>query len=325
METLVCDSPSLRGNALQDPCVRYNQVMVPVRNGISKGFPVILVLSGFGGNGTYSVALNRSRDENNLQQIDNLVSKGKAPRAIYVFVDALTKLGGSQFLDSPATGKYESYIVNDLVPALKKYYPTSKSMENWCVMGASSGGYGAIHLVTKFPKLFSYAIALAPDSDFEICYGGDLLPAAQFINQCGGVRQAIKRLGDKSSQKNSKYHAISNAIAMSACYSAVSKKKILFPIEIKTGKLKSKVWKLWREKDPVEFIPKRRKNLKYIGGVYLAVGKHDEFFLYYGARKLSRHLRKFHVPLKYDEFNGGHFEMAIPRAKAYLWLTKKWS
>ena len=41
---------------------------------------------------------------------DELFAKGEAPPCILVWVDCWTSLGGSQFLDSPATGRYHTCV-----------------------------------------------------------------------------------------------------------------------------------------------------------------------------------------------------------------------
>lgn len=325
-ETLVIESTFLRGNSLKDPNIRVNPILVPRRlASYRKGVPVVLVLSGFTGNGPFAVSPLRGGDENHPQQIDTLVQKKKAPSAIYVFVDAFTKLGGSQFVDSEATGKYESYIVRELIPAIKTYYPASQLPENWCLTGASSGGYGSLHLASKFPEFFGFVMAFAPDCDFESCYHNDLLAAAQFIENTGGYRAAVNKILEEKLLDNHKFHQVVNGIAMAACYSAESKTKVNFPLDLSTGKWKKKVLKTWKSKDPLVFIPKRRKNVRQLEGIYLGAGRKDEFFLNFGARKLAETIKKLGVSVKYDEFGGGHFDLSRLRPNAYLWLKKKWT
>ncbi len=326
LETLVCESQLLKRNALKDPHLRFNPVMIPKKPGFSKkGFPVVIVLSGFTGNGPYAVALNRNGEENHLQQLDKLVEKKQAPAAVYVFVDALTRLGGSQFLNSPATGNYESYIIEELIPAVKKYYPVRTEAEYWCVTGTSSGGYGALHLASKYPKIFGYAAALAPDCDFESCYFQDLLAAAQFISESGGFKSAVKKISENPPKNGQRQHQILNGLAMAACYSAEGKTKINFPLDLDTGKWRSKVLKLWKSKDPLTFLVQRGRNVRNLAGIYLGAGRRDEFFLNFGARKLVKTFKKLGVPVKYEEFGGGHFDLSKLRPNLYTWLKKKWN
>ena len=59
---------------------------------------------------------------------DEVFAKGEAPPAIVVYVDAWTAYGGSQFVDSPGTGPYHSYLCEEVVPwvgAIDYRYPLS--------------------------------------------------------------------------------------------------------------------------------------------------------------------------------------------------------
>ena len=166
-KTLVVNSECLRGNPLGDPTTRFNPVLIPKSPPPADGWPVVLILSGFTGNGTNAFNV-KTFETNTPQTLDLCVDRGEAPSALYVFCDAMTAWGGSQFLNSAGTGRYEDYIVNELCELIRTTLPSSRNHEKWCVAGGSSGGYGALHLVTcaaagKTPR-FSHAIAIAPDS-----------------------------------------------------------------------------------------------------------------------------------------------------------------
>ena len=49
---------------------------------------------------------------------------GDAPPCIVVYVDAWTAYGGSQFVDSPGTGRYHSYLCDEVVPFVDARYRT---------------------------------------------------------------------------------------------------------------------------------------------------------------------------------------------------------
>jgi enterochelin esterase-like enzyme len=55
---------------------------------------------------------------------------------------------------APATGRYEDYIINEIVPFVDKNYNISEH----AVWGKSSGGYGAIVLGMRHPEIF-HAVA----------------------------------------------------------------------------------------------------------------------------------------------------------------------
>lgn len=322
LETLTIDSRSLRNNPLKDPTLRHNPILIPKLPPPKGGWPVIVTLSGFGGNGPASFSA-KSSGQNSPQQIDSLVTNKKAPLALYLFVDAMTSWGGSQFLNSPGVGDYENYVMTEIIPLLKRNYPVHSSAQKWCVTGTSSGGYGALHLASKYPQTFGLVAALAPDVDFQICYGSDLLHGARYLQQVGGYKKARLALKKGEMAKQKQFMHIQNALAMAACYSSRSDDNVEYPLDIETGEFNVNVWRRWKEHDPLEFIPKR-KGSKKISGVFLEAGLQDEFFLNYGAQKLSRIFKKLRVPIHYAEFTGGHFDMANRRPRVYNWLKKQW-
>ena len=97
VETLQIESSALKGNSLKDPTLRRNPVLIP--KNAQGPMPVVLVLAGLMGNGPDSFS-PRFGELNTVQNIDQAVSIKKAPLALYVFVDATTSWGGSQFLNS---------------------------------------------------------------------------------------------------------------------------------------------------------------------------------------------------------------------------------
>src|SRR5919198_1259829 len=72
-----------------------------------------------------------------------LVDELAAP-CLVVFVDAWTSLGGSQFIDSPGTGRYGSYLCDEVVSFVDAHYRTLAGPAHRGIMGKSSGGYGAM-------------------------------------------------------------------------------------------------------------------------------------------------------------------------------------
>lgn len=166
LETLTIKSQALKGNPWNDSVVRHNPVLAPKSKPPRDGYPVVLVLAGFTGNGPKYFGL-RTFEANFPQELDQCVSENRAPLALYVFVDAMTFWGGSQFLNSDGMGRYEDYVVKELCQAISEKYPAEQLGKRWCVMGGSSGGYGALHLASKYPEKFSTMAAVAPDSFFD--------------------------------------------------------------------------------------------------------------------------------------------------------------
>ena len=225
IHTLEIKSKLLKGNPLKDPFIRRHPVLRPKAASKKKeGLPVVFVLAGFTGNGPNYFGL-KSFELNFPQVIDQSYHKKEAPEAVYVFIDAMTSIGGSQFLDSAAIGKYESHIIKEVIPALQADQTISRSSKNWAIMGGSSGGYGALQIGSKYPQHFSYLGAIAPDSFFEACYMKDIYRASPFLKELGGFAGIVKLVKNGKIKKTKAWHDVLGAVAMAACYSPSSSGK----------------------------------------------------------------------------------------------------
>ena len=62
----------------------------------------------------------------------------------------------SYYYDSPEMDsvKYESYLIEELIPQIDQNYPTLAQKESRAITGLSMGGHGAIILSAKHPHLF---------------------------------------------------------------------------------------------------------------------------------------------------------------------------
>ncbi|MGZ3768471.1 MAG: alpha/beta hydrolase [Bdellovibrio sp.] len=323
IETLKIQSTALKNNPLKDSPVRFNPVLVP--RAATKSLPVILVLGGFTGNAPFYFNA-KFNEKNAVQILDKAMGEGQAPEAVYVFVDALTTWGGSQFINSSATGNYEDYLVDELFPEIKKHFAVSNNASHWCVMGGSSGGYGAINLASKYPEWFGYCAAIAPDCFFEASLLPELyhaLPLWEKYQQSG--HKALEELRNGKLMKNRNWHTLLNCFGMSACYSPLGHDgNFQYPLNTMTGKKIPEVWSQWLEKDPVNFLPQRLDNLKKLSGIYLDVGFKDNFHLQYGARQISQLLKENKIDHSYTEFDGNHFEIGERRIEVWKWLATQW-
>ena len=82
-----------------------------------------------------------------------------------VFVDAWTSVGGSQFVDSNGSGRYHTYLCDEVVPFVDARYETNGLRG---VAGKSSGGYGAAVTAMLRPDLFHGFASHAGGGLFEV-------------------------------------------------------------------------------------------------------------------------------------------------------------
>jgi enterochelin esterase family protein len=316
LNTLVIESVSLQNNPLKDPSRRKIPVLYPKDK--SQKWPVIFYLSGYSSNGAKFFNF-QSFEESSAAQLLKMIEQKQAPKAIYVFVDAWTYWGGSQFINSLGCGKYEDYIVKELVPQVKHHFACTEDPKNWFVTGASSGGYGALHLASKFPQIFANVAAVAPDCFFQLSLLPEIYSVFPYIQNWGGIEYAKKELEEGKFLKRRVAHKILNVIAMALCYGGNESGKISWPINPE-GVILENIWENWLEFDPLVFLPERCESIKVLDQIYLDVGIYDQFHLQYGTRQLYNQLMKLNAKVTLTEYKGSHFDLGTRRAPVWNWI-----
>ena len=112
------ESDILKNNPPGDNYVRDLIVYLPPGYEDSgEKYPVVYNLIGFTGRG--KMFLNDSAFSPNLaERMDKLIADGKIKPMIAVLPDCFTHYGGSQYINSSATGRYEDYLIEEIVPVL---------------------------------------------------------------------------------------------------------------------------------------------------------------------------------------------------------------
>ena len=121
----VITSELLRDNPLGDPAERPLWVYLPPGYDDEPGrrYPAVYVIQGYTGH--LAMWRNRSAYRQPFPETaDAVFAHGAAPPAIVVYVDAWTAYGGSQFVDSHGTGRYHSYLCDEVVPWVDERYRT---------------------------------------------------------------------------------------------------------------------------------------------------------------------------------------------------------
>lgn len=320
---LVVNSEALKGNPLADPIARHNYVLVPKKT--KDNLPLIFHLSGYFSTG-YSQFQAKTLNENFVQKLDRLLGQKKIPQAIHVFVEATTYWGGSQFINSAGCGRYSDYILKDLYSAVKQHFPITSKASRQVVMGGSSGGYGALALISQKDSPFGVAFATAPDSYFEASLLPEIFHAAPELLKYKNFKQLRKQISIGEIQDKKSFFTLANVVAMAHCYSpqrAFKNDFIEFPIDLYSGELNKTLWKDWLKNDPVHFLKARKKNLTG-KTIHLDVGKYDNFCLQFGTRQVAQVLKDSKVKHTYTEFPGNHFGLSSRRIDFLQQLSDLW-
>jgi len=191
---------SLEGNPVNSPVDRDLRIYLPPGyfESKEKRYPVIIFLHGYAGNNhSWTVTAAGEEDQpipwdkipkNILEEVDiervptyekldEFISSGYLAPFIFVQPDAslhlphkdgfrnlrgMVSTKGSFYVNSPFTGNYMDYIVNDVVDYMDSNYRTIPDKEHRVLMGGSMGGYGTLYIGAHHPEKFIAAASLSP-------------------------------------------------------------------------------------------------------------------------------------------------------------------
>jgi S-formylglutathione hydrolase FrmB len=324
----VVDSEALTGNPLGDPHRRPLYVYTPPGYddpaNAQLRYPTIFVIQGL--TGQLDMWRNRKAfTPNPLESADMAFAAAGTPPAIVAFADAWTSLGGSQFLDSPATGRYHTYLCDEVVPFVDARYRTVADREHRAIAGKSSGGYGAMVTTMLRPDLFGAFATHAGDALFEVSYQPDIREAARALRDHydGSFDAFWADFRSRPGRPKKTDGSLLNIYCMAACYSADADGTIRFPFELTTGRMIDEVWDRWLAWDPVRMAPQHAADLRGMRAIWIDAGKADDFYLDLGADAFHQQLKQAEVPderVHYELFEGTHsnIEWRYPLALRFL-------
>ena len=327
-------SKVLVDNRLGDPHVRQLPVWLPPQYLAARGrrrFPVLFDLVGYTGSGFSHVAW-RGFDESIPEQAARLIAERKMGPAIIVFPDCFTALGGNQYINSSAIGRYADYLIRELVPFVDAEFRTLASREHRGCFGKSSGGYGAIIHAMKYAEHWGAIADHSGDAYFDFVYRGEWpktlnqlarhrrpaqKPGCYSVEKAtagltpglddGRIRRFLEHVWATKNPGNDEIMALM-LVAMAASYdpapSAPNGFKV--PFDLETGELIESRWRRWLAHDPIHMVKEYRHNLKSMRGIFIDCGWRDQFQIHYGPRLLSRELSKHKVAHVYQEFDATH-------------------
>jgi S-formylglutathione hydrolase FrmB len=327
----------LADNPLGDPSVRKLAVWLPpgydqgAGRGRGRRYPVLYDLVGFTGSGL--AHLNwRPFDENVPERAARLVAEGKMGPCIIVFPDCFTSLGGNQYVNSSAIGRYADYLTREIIAHVDREFRTLASRDHRGCFGKSSGGYGAMIHGMQYAQFWGAIANHSGDAYFEFCYLHDwprtLNELARYRRpprhagrqnlrtvkrrpadgrDDGRVRRFLEAMWAKEKMTDAEAHTLME-LAMAATYDPDPRTPLGFrlPVDLDTGEIIARRWAKWREHDPIHLVGRHAGNLRSLRGIYIDCGWRDQYHLHYGARILSRQLASRGIAHTYEEFDDTH-------------------
>ncbi|MGW2311046.1 alpha/beta hydrolase [Actinomadura luteofluorescens] len=328
LEEHVVGSELLRGNPLDDPHERPVLVYVPpgYDDEPDRRYPSVYVITGFTGH----VGIWRNRMPYRRpfpETADAVFASGEAPPAIVVFVDAWTAHGGSQFVDSPGTGRYHSYICDEIVPWVDGHYRTLDAPGHRAISGKSSGGYGAMITPMLRPDLFGALATHAGDALFEYCYLTEFPKCVRHLRKYDGdIGRWWDDFRSRTSFTKPEDMELLNILGMALCYSAREDGTAELPFDPVTGVLRPKVWERWLAWDPVRMVPEHAEAMRSQRAIWIDGGTRDEWYLDIGAQAFHRALLDAGVAedvIHFELFDAGHGGIDYRYPLALSWLCHR--
>jgi pimeloyl-ACP methyl ester carboxylesterase len=312
LDRLTIESDALRGNPLGDPHARPLWVYTPPGY---EGGPAVYVLQGY--TGQVDMWLNRAAFRPTFLE---LLDRDRVDARV-VLVDTWTSVGGSQYVDSAGSGRYHTYLCDEVVPFVDERYETNGLRG---VAGKSSGGQGAAVTAMLRPDLFSGYASHAGGGLFEVSIRPFFRVAARRLRD--GFGGSVERfLEDLQTSPAPLAHPDDIHVLLqygfAAAYSADEDGTVRLPYDVETAEVIPELWERWLEWDYPRMVRPHADALRGLRAIYYDCGTRDEWYLDLTTAWLRRELtalgvRDLHVEL----FEGTHagIEYRYPLGLRYL-------
>jgi S-formylglutathione hydrolase FrmB len=320
------ESRALVGNPLGDPAARQIAVWLPpsYERAPARRYPVITWLAGYGGTGQTLFSGNPWQP-GLAARLDRLVASGQMGETIVIAPDCFSRWGGAQYLDSPAIGRYETHLADEVLPEIDRRLRTIPTREARAIGGKSSGGFGALALAMRHPELFAAVASHAGDMYFELSVLPDLGAAARTLRRRGGVDAFVAHF-EAHERKSGDDFTTMMILALAGAYSPDPGRPqgVALPFDLETGEIDWAVWRRWKAWDPIEMAAGHAEALRRMRLVYVDAGTRDEHNLDLGARIFVQRLRVLGVACEHEEFDDGHrgtsyrYDVSLPKLAAAI-------
>ena len=328
LDRVVIESALLRDNPLGDPHQRPLWVYLPpgYDDDPDTRYPAVYVIQGYTGH--VAMWANRTPYRRTfIETADQVFGSGQAPGCVLVYVDAWTAYGGSQFVDSPGTGAYHSYLCDEVVPWVDARYRTIAAPASRAITGKSSGGFGAMITPMLRPDLFGAFATHAGDSLYELCYLPEFGPAARFLRDYDhDISQWWADFRSRTAFTKPADQTLLGLLGVAACFSARPDGTPELPFNPRTGALRPDIWERWLAWDPVRMIDRYAEALHSQRAIWIDAGTRDEYFLDLGAEAFRAGLDRIGVPAErvhFELFDAGHGAIDYRYPLSLAWLANR--
>lgn len=269
----------------------------------------------------------KNQGENLPQRLDRLIASEKLPPVVVPMPDCYSSLGGNQYINSPAVGRYADYVVTELVPFLSERTNVIDDRKGRAAFGKSSGGYGALVHAMYYPEIWGGVASHAGDMGFEWVYRLEFPRAAAMLSSLGGdPMRFLKNFWAKKNPGSPDYSTLMT-LAMAASYDPGDDREfpIQLPFDLNTLEMDDHRWNQWLRHDPLNLLDTYANELAALEILYIDVGSRDQYNIQYGTRGFIKRLNELNIGHHYEEFDGTHsgmdwrLDISLPRLATALY------
>jgi S-formylglutathione hydrolase len=304
LDKVTMHSTALENNLLRDAADRSVYIYLPPSYATERShrFPTVYLLHGVGDSNADWIS-GQYQGLDLKKSLDELISDKKIGEMIVVLPDARNSYDGCFYTNSPVTGNWEDFVVDDLVHFVDSHYRTINSQASRGLAGHSMGGYAAIKFGMKHPDIFGSIYAM---SACCFAWSADLT----------GANPAWPRTLKLSSitPEDEKAFYPKFFISLATAWSPNLRNPPFYvdlPFELVDGSVRPKepAYSEWAANLLLAMAGQYRTNLARLRAIGFDYGSKDQFrHIPLGAKAFKAFLDADHIRYKMEEYDGDHFD-----------------
>ncbi|ALV06975.1 alpha/beta hydrolase [Roseateles depolymerans] len=301
---LTLNSEVLAGNLVGAPTRRQIDVYLPHGHD-GRGLPLLVDVVGFTAGGPVHTNW-KNFGENLPERLDRLIASGQMPPAVVAFPDCFTRLGGNQYVNSVAMGRWDDFLRDEVVPFVESSFSCGGTGRRG-IFGKSSGGYGAMVHALLHPDFWAGAAVHSGDMGFELLYRHEFVLVLRALAKEPDIGRWVDGFWNGKKFKDSDVYILM-MLAQAASFDPdpTAPYGVRLPVTLDTCELIPERWDNWLAWDPLSLVESHGQGLKALKALYIDCGDVDQYNLVYGARRMHKRLTALGVAHVYEEFPDDH-------------------
>jgi S-formylglutathione hydrolase FrmB len=246
--------------------------------------------------------------------MDTLIEEGQVREMIIVVPSGVSEIGGSFYVNSPVTGNWENYIVNDVVGYVDSHFRTLPQAESRGITGHSMGGFGALNIAMHHPDVFSAVYSMSPGLFDESGLAESFMFAdEEAIRSFVDFEERLASMSFEDAQKNMFLPPEEFTLAYGYAFAPNADRQppyFDYPYKIFNGQLirDDDIWAKWES----GFGGIAEEAVQYYG-------IHDENpWIPKGSEYYGEQLTAAGIPVKVESYNGNHSSQLALRIREHM-------